>query len=197
MPLPIVAAAAAPAAVSMTAPLVAGGLAAAGSIGASLIGAHSSKSQMKFQERMSNTSHVREMADLRRAGLNPLLTGKYGGSSTPQGTSFTPENPLGKAAESGMNMKMLQANLKNIQQTVLTNSALEGKYYEETALQNEKWQTEKTARKLLELQINEAKSSSDLYKQIGELGKGAEKGKGILPFLLKLYMSTKTTTKIK
>ena len=41
--------------------------------------------QMDFQERMSNTSHQREVKDLYAAGLNPILSSKYGGSSTPGG----------------------------------------------------------------------------------------------------------------
>ena len=65
----------------------------AGSVYSSERGAHSAKQQMKFQERMSSTAHTREIADLKKAGINPLLTGKYGGSSTPAGTAFTPSNP--------------------------------------------------------------------------------------------------------
>lgn len=88
-----------------------GGLFGFGSgVATNVASAYQAEKQMKFQERMSNTQHQRQIADLKKAGLNPILsvTGASKGAGSPMGAMAQMKDPVASA----VSLQLLEAQAR-------------------------------------------------------------------------------------
>jgi len=97
-------------------------IAAGATIGGALINnafnAREARRNREFQERMSSSAHQREVADLRKAGINPALR-NMGGASTPAGDRAEFEDAIGKGVSAALQAKLIKAQTGLIEDQAL------------------------------------------------------------------------------
>lgn len=77
-----------------------------------------------WQERMSNTAYQRAMADMRTAGLNPILAYQQGGASSPSGSSASVSSLENTMEGLGKGVSSAGQAYRNFQDLKLTNETI-------------------------------------------------------------------------
>lgn len=105
--------------------IVGGGISAFGSAQANKASAAAAQAQMDFQKEAMQHSYQWAMADMKKAGLNPMLAYQRGGASALSGASYQPVNELaglGAGIQEGVNSAIVvrrqNQELKNMKATV-------------------------------------------------------------------------------
>lgn len=94
--------------------LLGAGLSYLGGSQAAATNVTSAREQMKFQQEMDNTKYRRMMADMRKAGLNPIMAAGNSPGSAPSGASASVADAITPAVSSANHFRRSRAEVANM-----------------------------------------------------------------------------------
>lgn len=140
--------------------LISGGISGVGQAIANDQNRKEARKNRAFQLHMSSTAYQRAMADMKAAGLNPMLAYKMGGASTGSGAQAQLENVGEKVTNSALAARELKKNIEATNSIIELNKA-------QTAASQAKAALDRTSAKAIDADLPKKKAHSQIWEAIG------------------------------